>query len=62
MSRLLHIIIYIGALSVQTVVPAQNKQEAACPIVKLEAERLPDLNIPRSGQSFEAELYDPEIF
>lgn len=47
MSRLLHIIIYIGALSFQTVVPAQNKQEAACPIVKLEAERLPDLNIPR---------------
>ena len=51
MSRLLHIIIYIGALSVQTVVSAQNKQEAACPIVKLEAERLPDLNIPRSGHS-----------
>lgn len=49
MSRLLHIIIYIGALSFQTVVPAQNKQEAACPVVKLEAERLPDLNIPRSG-------------
>ena len=49
MSRLLHIIIYIGALSVQTVVPAQNKQETACPVVKLEAERLPDLNVPRSG-------------
>jgi len=31
------------------VVPAQNKQETACPVVKLEAERLPDLNIPRSG-------------
>jgi hypothetical protein len=33
------------------VVSAQNKQEAACPVVKLEAERLPDLNIPRSGHS-----------
>jgi len=54
MSRLLHIIIYIGALSVQTVVPAQNEQEAACPVVKLEAERLPDLNIPRSGHSIVA--------
>ena len=54
MSRLLHIIIYIGALSFQTVVPAQNKQEAACPVIKLEAERLPDLNIPRSGHSIVA--------
>jgi hypothetical protein len=51
MSRLLHIIIYIGALSFQTVVPAQNKQETACPVVKLEAERLPDLNVPRCGHS-----------
>lgn len=51
MSRLLHIIIYIGALSFQTVVSAQNKQEAACPVVKLEAERLPDLNVLRCGHS-----------
>ena len=51
MSRLLHIIIYLGALSFQTVVPAQNKQETACPVVKLEAERLPDLNVPRCGHS-----------
>ena len=51
MSRLLHLIIFIGVLLTLIGAQAQTKPESSCPIVKIEAERLPDLTISRSGHS-----------
>lgn len=33
------------------VLPVVAQQQEACPVIKLEAERLPDLNIPRAGHA-----------
>ena len=33
------------------VLPVAAQQQEACPVIKLEAERLPDLNIPRAGHA-----------
>ena len=33
------------------VLPVVAQQQDACPVIKLEAERLPDLNIPRAGHA-----------
>lgn len=33
------------------VLPMAAQQQEACPVIKLEAERLPDLNIPRAGHA-----------
>ena len=34
-----------------SVLPVVAQQQEACPVIKLETERLPDLNIPRAGHA-----------
>ena len=48
MSRLVCIVLLVS-IATQTMLSA--KDEATCPVVKMEAVRLPDLNVPRVGHS-----------
>ena len=41
----------LALTALQTASLAKDNAQAACPVVKIEAVRLPDLNMPRSGHS-----------
>ena len=45
------LLVLYALMTIQTELSANDKAQGACPIVKIEAIRLPDLNIPRSGHS-----------
>ena len=50
MTRLASIVL-LALTALQTASLAKDNAQAACPVVKIEAVRLPDLNMPRSGHS-----------
>ena len=51
MKKIFHIILLIIALMTTSKATADDVGNAKCPIIKLEAERLPDMTVPRSGHS-----------
>lgn len=51
MKKIFHIILLIIALITTSKATADDVGNAKCPIIKLEAERLPDMTVPRSGHS-----------
>ena len=51
MKNIFHIILLIIALMTTSKATADDVGNAKCPIIKLEAERLPDMTVPRSGHS-----------
>lgn len=51
MKKIIHIILLIIALMTTSKATADDVGNAKCPIIKLEAERLPDMTVPRSGHS-----------
>lgn len=51
MRKIFHIILLIIALITTSKATADDVGNAKCPIIKLEAERLPDMTVPRSGHS-----------
>ena len=51
MRQNIHLIILFIALLVTSKAIADDDGKANCPVVKIEAERLPDMNVPRSGHS-----------
>ena len=51
MKKIIHIILLIIALMATSKATADDVGNAKCPIIKLEAERLPDMTVPRSGHS-----------
>ena len=51
--RLLYLLLLLPAIvQAKQNTPLSAKEGAVCPMVKIEAVRLPDLNIPRCGHSF----------
>ena len=51
MRQRIHLILLFIALLVTSKAMADGDGKANCPVVKIEAERLPDMNVPRSGHS-----------
>ena len=51
MRQRIHIILLFIALLMASKAMADGDGKANCPVVKIEAERLPDMNVPRSGHS-----------
>lgn len=51
MKKIFHIFLLIIALMTTSKATADDVGNAKCPIIKLEAERLPDMTVPRSGHS-----------
>ena len=51
MKKIFHIILLIIAMITTSKATADDVGNAKCPIIKLEAERLPDMTVPRSGHS-----------
>lgn len=51
MRQRIHLILLFIALLVTSKAMADGDGKANCPVVKIETERLPDMNVPRSGHS-----------
>ena len=51
MKRAIHLIIIIGAAFALTPIQAASPADSDCPTVRIEPQRLPDLNVPRAGHS-----------
>lgn len=49
LTRCLCSLIVVLTMSVKAAIPADSIVQSACPLVKLEVERLPELSIPRAG-------------
>ncbi len=51
MRQSIHLVALLAALLMSSTSAADGVEKANCPVVRVEAERLPDMNVPRSGHS-----------
>lgn len=51
MRQSIHLVALLAALLMCSTSAADGVEKANCPVVRVEAERLPDMNVPRSGHS-----------
>ena len=51
MRQSVHLVALLAALLMCSTSAADGVEKANCPVVRVEAERLPDMNVPRSGHS-----------
>jgi hypothetical protein len=51
MRQRIHLILLFIALLMTSKSAADGVDKLNCPVVRIEAERLPDMNVPRSGHS-----------
>ena len=51
MRQSIHLVTLLAALLMSSTSAADGVEKANCPVVRVEAERLPDMNVPRSGHS-----------
>lgn len=51
MRQSIHLVTLLAALLMCSTSAADGVEKANCPVVRVEAERLPDMNVPRSGHS-----------
>ena len=51
MRQRIHLILLFVALLTTSKSAADGVDKLNCPVVRIEAERLPDMNVPRSGHS-----------